>query len=209
MKQVGTGLFLKRCLDVAVAGPALVLGAPLMAGVAVVVRATMGSPVVFAQVRPGRGGAPFTIYKFRTMREAFDERGAPLPDADRLTAVGRFLRATSLDELPQLLNVLRGELSLVGPRPLLVRYLGRYSPEQARRHDVLPGITGWAQVHGRNAITWQEKLALDVWYVDHWSLLLDLRILAKTALSVVRRDGISQDGHVTMPEFMGDSTSLN
>jgi lipopolysaccharide/colanic/teichoic acid biosynthesis glycosyltransferase len=175
-----------------------------MAGVAVAVRATMGAPVAFAQTRPGRGGEPFTIYKFRTMRDAVDARGNPLPDAERVTPLGSALRATSLDELPQLLNVLRGELSLVGPRPLLMRYMTRYSRTQARRHDVLPGITGWAQINGRNAITWTEKFELDVWYVDNWSPLLDLRILALTALRVLRREGIAQEGHVTMPEFMGD-----
>lgn len=204
MKQAGLPLFLKRALDVAVAGVGLVATAPVMAGVAVAVRATMGSPVVFAQVRPGRDGVPFTIYKFRTMRDAVDAGGRPLPDDQRLTSLGKMLRATSLDELPQLLNVLRGELSLVGPRPLLMRYMTRYSKTQARRHEVVPGITGWAQVNGRNAITWNEKLRLDVWYVDHWSLGLDLRILASTALRVVRSDGIAQEGHVTMPEFMGD-----
>lgn len=141
--------------------------------------------------------------KFRTMRSAVGVDGKPLPDAERLTALGRFLRASSLDELPQLWNVVHGDLSLVGPRPLLMQYLPRYTPEQARRHDVLPGITGWAQVNGRNAISWDEKFARDVWYVDHWSLLLDLRILALTLLRVVRRQGIAQEGHVTMPEFTG------
>jgi lipopolysaccharide/colanic/teichoic acid biosynthesis glycosyltransferase len=204
MKQTGLPFLLKRALDVTVAATGLVLGAPVMAGVAVAVRATMGAPVVFAQTRPGRSGKPFTIYKFRTMRDALDARGNPLPDDERLTALGKMLRASSLDELPQLLNVLRGELSLVGPRPLLMRYMSRYSRAQARRHDVVPGITGWAQINGRNAITWDEKFRLDVWYVDHWSLALDLRILALTALRVVRREGIAQEGHATMPEFMGD-----
>ena len=206
MKQAGLALLAKRALDVTVAAAGLVIGAPIIAGVALAVRATMGAPVVFAQTRPGRGGKPFTIYKFRTMRMAVDAAGEPLADADRLTAVGSFLRAASLDELPQLLNVLRGELSLVGPRPLLLRYMNRYSRTQARRHDVLPGITGWAQINGRNAIGWNEKLGLDVWYVDHWSPLLDLQILARTAKRVVTRDGIVQVGHVTMTEFMGDSS---
>ena len=206
MKQVGLPFFAKRALDVAVAAAGLVVGAPIIAAVALTVRATMGSPVVFAQVRPGRGGKPFTIYKFRTMRDAVDAAGEPLADAERLTAVGAFLRAASLDELPQLVNVLRGELSLVGPRPLLMRYMSRYSRTQARRHEVIPGITGWAQVNGRNAISWSEKLELDVWYVDHWSPLLDLEILARTARSVLAREGIAQDGHVTMTEFMGDSS---
>ena len=204
MKQAGLPFLLKRALDVTVAATGLVLGAPVMAVVAATVRATMGTPVVFAQTRPGRAGKPFTIYKFRTMRDAVDAAGNPLPDDMRLTSVGKMLRATSLDELPQLLNVLRGELSLVGPRPLLMRYMSRYSPEQGRRHEVVPGITGWAQINGRNAIAWGEKFQLDVWYVDHWSPLLDLRILAMTALRVLRREGVAQEGHVTMPEFMGN-----
>ena len=204
MKQRGLPLLLKRAFDVSAAATGLVLGAPLMSAVAIAVRFTMGSPVVFAQTRPGRRGKPFTIYKFRSMRDAVDRQGNPLPDEARLTPLGRALRATSLDELPQLLNVVRGELSLVGPRPLLMHYLTRYSAEQSRRHDVLPGITGWAQVNGRNAISWGEKLRLDVWYVDHWSPLLDVRILAQTARRVLRRDGVAQEGHATMPEFMGD-----
>jgi lipopolysaccharide/colanic/teichoic acid biosynthesis glycosyltransferase len=179
---------------------------PVLLAVAAVIRVRMGAPVFFVQERPGLGGRIFRVVKFRTMRNAVGRDGALLPDAERLTALGRFLRATSLDELPQLWNVLRGELSLVGPRPLLVQYLPRYTPEQARRHDVLPGITGWAQVNGRNALSWDEKFALDVWYVDHWSFVLDLKILGLTLLSVVRRDGISQDGHVTMPEFMGSAS---
>jgi sugar transferase EpsL len=193
----------KRALDLAVGGAALVVLAPALAATAIAVRRSMGAPVLFRQERPGLRGAPFTVLKFRSMRDAHDDRGRPLPDSERLTSVGRFLRATSLDELPQLWNVVRGDLSLVGPRPLLMQYLARYSPEQARRHAVKPGITGWAQVNGRNAISWDEKFALDVWYVDHWSLWLDLKILALTALKVVRRDGIAQQGHVTMSEFMG------
>ena len=204
MKQIGLPFLLKRALDVTAAATGLVLAAPVLAAVAVSVRVTMGAPVVFSQTRPGRGGKPFTIYKFCTMREAVDARGNPLPDEERLTPLGKALRATSLDELPQLYNVLRGDLSLVGPRPLLMRYLRRYSPEQARRHDVIPGITGWAQVNGRNDIEWGQKLRLDIWYVDNWSPLLDLRILAMTALRVVKPVGISKEGHVTMPEFMGD-----
>jgi sugar transferase EpsL len=197
----------KRALDLAVGGGALVVLAPALAVTAIAVRRTMGAPVLFRQERPGLRGAPFTVLKFRSMRDAHDERGRPLPDSERLTSVGHFLRATSLDELPQLWNVVRGELSLIGPRPLLMQYLPRYSPEQARRHDMKPGITGWAQVNGRNAISWDEKFALDVWYVDHWSLWLDLKILALTALKVVKRDGIAQQGHVTMPEFMGSEAS--
>jgi lipopolysaccharide/colanic/teichoic acid biosynthesis glycosyltransferase len=175
----------------------------VLAAVAVAIRVRMGSPVLFRQDRPGLQGRPFRLAKFRTMRAAAGPTGRPLPDGERLTALGRFLRASSLDELPQLWNVLAGDLSLVGPRPLLMQYLARYSPEQARRHEVRPGITGWAQVNGRNALSWEEKFALDVWYVDHWSLALDLRILALTALQVLRRSGISREGYATMPEFMG------
>jgi lipopolysaccharide/colanic/teichoic acid biosynthesis glycosyltransferase len=204
-KQQGRAALLKRALDLAVAGLALVVASPVLAAVAGAIRLSMRGPVLFVQERPGRGGSPFRIVKFRTMTGAVDSAGAPLPDGQRLTRLGRFLRTTSLDELPQLWNVLRGDLSLVGPRPLLMHYLPLYSPEQARRHDVLPGITGWAQVNGRNAISWDEKLALDVWYVDHWSLALDLRILLLTALRVVKRDGISRAGHATTPEFMGSA----
>jgi lipopolysaccharide/colanic/teichoic acid biosynthesis glycosyltransferase len=203
MKQAGAALFFKRALDVSVAAATLVATAPVMLAAAAAIRVSMGSPVVFSQARPGRGGVPFKIYKFRTMRDAVDARGHPLPDAERLTPLGKALRATSIDELPQLWNVLRGDVSLVGPRPLLMQYLPRYDKEQARRHDVLPGITGWAQINGRNAISWEEKFRLDVWYVDHWSPLLDLKILALTGLRVLRREGISQAGHVTMTEFMG------
>ena len=159
--------------------------------------------MLFRQDRPGLHGRPFEVLKFRTMLDAAGPDGRPLPDAERLTGLGRFLRRTSLDELPQLWNVLRGDISLVGPRPLLMQYLPRYSPEQARRHEVCPGITGWAQVNGRNALTWEEKFELDVWYVDHWSLALDLRILAMTAWRVLRGAGVAQAGHATMPEFMG------
>ncbi|MEM9116399.1 MAG: sugar transferase [Cyanobacteria bacterium P01_F01_bin.56] len=166
----------------------------------------MGRPIFFAQPRPGYQGHIFTFYKFRTMTSQRDSRGVLLPDNMRLTAFGRFLRATSLDELPQLWNILLGDMSFVGPRPLLVKYLGRYTPEQARRHEVKPGITGWAQVNGRNAIDWEEKFSLDVWYVDHWSLWLDLKILGLTLLTVIRRQGINQTGQATMSEFQGDST---
>jgi len=193
----------KRLFDVVGAGAALVATAPLLAGVAVLVRLRMGSPVLFRQVRPGLGGRPFTIYKFRTMRDATGAGGAPLPDAARLTPFGQLLRETSLDELPELLNVLAGSMSLVGPRPLLVEYLDRYTPEQARRHLVKPGITGWAQIHGRNAISWEEKFALDCWYVEHQSLALDLYILARTVIAVLRREGIAHEGSATMPPFLG------
>ena len=179
---------------------------PLLLILTVLVRLKLGRPVFFRQTRPGLGGRPFSLVKFRTMTDARDAHGALLPDSARLTAFGRFLRAASLDELPELANVLRGEMSLVGPRPLLMQYLSRYAPEQARRHDVLPGITGWAQIHGRNALTWEEKFRLDVWYVDHWSLALDVRILLATLAKVVRREGISQPGHATAAEFMGSPT---
>jgi len=162
-----------------------------------------GSPVLFRQVRPGYRGRLFELYKFRSMTEARDIQGRLLPDEQRLTRWGRFLRATSLDELPELLNVLRGEMSLIGPRPLLVQYLERYTPEQARRHEVLPGITGWAQVNGRNVLTWEDKFHLDVWYVDHWSFWLDLKILSLTLWKVLTREGISQVGHATAREFVG------
>jgi lipopolysaccharide/colanic/teichoic acid biosynthesis glycosyltransferase len=174
--------------------------------VAIAIRWYLGSPVLFRQVRPGFNGRPFTLFKFRTMRDTRDKHGALLTDSDRLTLVGRLLRSISMDELPQLWNVLRGEMSLVGPRPLLMQYLDLYSPEQARRHNVLPGITGWAQIKGRNAITWEQKFELDVWYVDHWSFWLDVKILWKTLITVIKRDGISQDGHATIPEFSGPPT---
>lgn len=203
VKQSGLGLLVKQTIDRTVGLLGLAATAPILGAAAVAVRATMGGPVFFSQVRPGKHGKPFRIYKLRTMTDARDAAGKLLPDADRLTALGRFLRASSIDELPQLLNVARGEMSLVGPRPLLTEYLDRYSPEQARRHDVLPGITGWAQVRGRNALTWEEKFALDVHYVDNWSLLFDARILAETALKVVRPDGVAHAGFVTMPLFMG------
>jgi sugar transferase EpsL len=195
----------KRLTDLVLALAAMPLLLPLMALLALLVRLTIGSPVLFRQRRPGINAEPFTILKFRTMREAWDASGRPLPDADRLTAFGRFLRSTSLDELPELFNVVRGEMSLVGPRPLLMQYLSRYSREQARRHEVLPGITGWAQINGRNAMSWEDKFACDLWYVEHQSLWLDVKILVRTILKTLRREGISQEGHVTAPEFMGSS----
>ncbi|HRE46501.1 MAG TPA: sugar transferase [Aggregatilineales bacterium] len=193
----------KRAVDLVATILGIIILSPLFLLVWVLVRQKLGSPALFKQPRPGLGGRIFTIYKFRTMTDARDASGALLPDAQRLTAFGRFLRGTSLDELPELFNVLRGEMSLVGPRPLMVQYLTRYSPEQARRHDVPPGITGLAQIGGRNAITWEQKFALDVWYVDHYSLWLDLKIILITLWKVIRREGISSDGHATMPEFMG------
>jgi sugar transferase EpsL len=193
----------KRAMDLALTVPALIVLSPLFALVALAVRASLGSPVIFRQRRPGMHERPFTLYKFRTMRDARDGQGALLPDARRLTRLGAFLRATSLDELPELANVLRGDMSLVGPRPLLMEYLPLYSPEQRRRHDVRPGVTGLAQVNGRNALTWREKFALDIEYVDHISVGLDLRILLLTIGSVVRSEGISHSGHVTMQPFRG------
>jgi lipopolysaccharide/colanic/teichoic acid biosynthesis glycosyltransferase len=201
--QRGPRLIVKRLADRAAAAVGLVVTAPILATTALAIRATMGSPVLFRQRRPGYRGQLFELIKFRTMRNAIGPDGTPLPDAERLTRLGRFRRSTSLDELPQLVNVLRGELSLVGPRPLLVKYLERYTAEQARRHDVMPGITGWCQVNGRNALDWETKLALDVWYVENWSLVLDAKILARTVLHVLRREGISREGHATMPEFQG------
>jgi len=189
-------------VDVVVGVGALIILAPVLLLLAVVVRGTIGPPVLFRQLRPGKGGRPFTILKFRTMRIS---NGCPEDDAARLTTAGRALRALSLDELPELLNVVKGDMSLVGPRPLLMQYLGRYTPEQTRRHDVRPGMTGWAQVNGRNALTWEEKFHFDVWYVDHCSLSLDLKILAMTIWKLATRDGISQPGHVTATEFLGSS----
>lgn len=207
MEQRGLALALKRAIDVSVAGAVLVVAAPILAAAAVAIAATDGLPVLFRQPRPGREGSPFTLFKFRTMRTSPKKEGLPQFDGERLTRVGKALRGASIDELPQLWNVLRGDMSLVGPRPLLMRYLDRYTPDQARRHAVLPGITGWAQVNGRNALSWDAKFALDVWYVDHWSPWLDVQILARTAVSVVMRRGISSKGHVTMEEFMGNATA--
>lgn len=207
MKQAGIALFVKKTFDRTVALGALVATAPVMAVAAVSVRVTMGGPVLFRQLRPGKSGRPFRIFKMRTMTQERGPDGELLPDAQRLTPLGRFLRSTSVDELPQLFNVLAGDLSLVGPRPLLMQYLPLYSKEQARRHDVMPGITGWAQIHGRNSISWEEKFAYDVWYVDHWSPWLDLRILATTCLWVLRRKGISAAGESTMPNFTGAATA--
>jgi sugar transferase EpsL len=197
------GEFLKRLLDVIGSSVALGLTAPVMLGVAAAVRATMGGPVFFRQRRPGLHGELFELVKFRTMRLATPGEDPLRTDAVRLTPLGSFLRSTSLDELPTFLNVLRGDMSLVGPRPLLPQYLARYSPTQARRHEVRPGITGLAQVKGRNALSWEDKFALDVWYVDHRSFALDLKILMMTALRIVQRNGIGHGAQPTMPEFMG------
>lgn len=193
----------KRLLDFCLAATCLVLLAPLLSALTLLVRWRLGSPVFFRQDRPGLHGQPFRLCKFRTMTDARDANGTLLPDADRLPAFGRWLRSTSLDELPELWNILRGDMSFVGPRPLLTRYLARYSNRQARRHDVRPGLTGWAQIHGRNSVTWEDRLERDVWYVDHVTFLLDLRILFATLGKVLRRDGISAVGEATMPEFTG------
>ncbi len=201
------GAFGKRLVDLALTTLLLIVLAPLILAMAVLVRLKLGFPVLFCQQRPGLRGKPFSMYKFRTMTDERDAAGYLLPDAQRLTRLGRFLRSTSLDELPELYNVLRGDMSLVGPRPLLMKYLDRYTPEQTRRHEVKPGITGWAQVNGRNAITWENKFALDVWYVDHLSWWLDMRIMALTLWRIVRREGISQPGQATMEEYMGSETS--
>ena len=193
----------KRIVDIGVSGVALLALAPILLLLAFLELANHGYPLLFAQTRPGIHGKPFRIYKFRTMRNTRDAHGRLLSDAERLTAFGRFMRAWSLDELPELWNVLKGDMSLVGPRPLLMEYLDRYTPEQARRHNVRPGITGWAQVNGRNALSWDDKFKLDVWYVDNQSLWLDMRILALTVWQVLARRGISAEGHATMPPFEG------
>jgi sugar transferase EpsL len=193
----------KRALDLSLAVPALVVFAPVGAAVGAVARTKLGSPVLFRQKRPGRNEEIFEIIKFRTMTDARDSSGALLADDQRLTPFGRLLRRTSLDELPTLWNVVRGDMSLVGPRPLLVQYLDRYTPEQHRRHEVAPGITGWAQVNGRNALTWDEKFKLDLWYVENLSLRTDLAILFRTVAQVLGQRGISAEGHPTMPDFMG------
>ena len=194
----------KRLVDLTATCLGLIILSPILLVLVVCLRVLHGSPILFRQKRPGYQGILFINYKFRTMTEARDPTGNFLPDSDRLTPIGRFLRTTSLDELPELFNVLRGEMSLVGPRPLLLQYLTRYSPEQMRRHDVYPGITGWAQVNGRNALDWPSRLSLDVWYVDHWSFWLDIKILLLTLWKVLKREGINQPGQATVEEFMGN-----
>jgi len=195
--------FPKRLFDLLVTTLGLIIILPLMLVLSLLVWIFLGTPVLFRQQRPGYKGRPFITYKFRTMTDRCGPDGNLLPDPERLTPFGRFLRSTSLDDLPQLFNVLRGEMSLVGPRPLLMQYLKRYTPEQMRRHDVLPGITGWAQINGRNTLDWENKFRLDVWYVDHWSLWLDTKILILTPWKVFKREGINQPGHVTAEEFKG------
>ncbi len=204
MRQRGWRALVKRTVDIVGAGSALVACAPVILVVGAAIKWAMPGPTLFRQKRPGRDGRSFEIFKFRTMSEESDSDGRLLSDDQRLTQLGKFLRATSLDELPQLFNVLRGDISFVGPRPLLTKYLPLYDTNQARRHDVMPGITGWAQIHGRNAIAWDEKLALDVWYVDNWSLVLDMRIAVRTCSYVLKREGITRGaGFATTEEFTG------
>jgi sugar transferase EpsL len=198
MKQI-----LKRIIDIIASFTGLLLICPVLLITAVMVRFKLGSPVLFKQQRPGLNGESFYMYKFRTMTDQRDEQGKLLPDEQRLPKFGQLLRSTSLDELPELLCVLKGDMSLVGPRPLMMKYLPRYTPEQARRHEMKPGITGWAQINGRNAISWEDRFKLDVWYVDNWNVWLDIKILFKTVMSVFQREGIVQEGHVTMTEFLG------
>jgi len=193
--------FAKRVFDMAVATAGILITAPLMAAVAATIRSQMGIPIFFKQIRPGYNAKPFVMYKFRTMNEDRDSKTKLRPDSERLTSLGSFLRSTSFDELPELINVLKGEMSLVGPRPLLMQYLERYTPEQARRHEVKPGITGWAQVNGRNGITWEQKFEHDVWYVEHAGFWLDLKIIGMTIWKILKREGISQRGHATTEEF--------
>jgi lipopolysaccharide/colanic/teichoic acid biosynthesis glycosyltransferase len=193
----------KRILDLFLTIPGILILSPVFFLISILVLINNGTPIVFRQKRPGYLEKPFWVYKFRTMTDVRDVDNNLLPDGERITRLGRFLRSSSLDDLPELFNILRGEMSWVGPRPLLMQYLERYSPEQARRHEVLPGITGWAQVNGRNALTWEEKFNLDVWYVDHWSFGLDIKILLITVIKVLRREGINQPGHATAEEFMG------
>jgi len=195
---------LKRVLDIAVSAIAIVVLSPMILLLILAVRIFLGSPILFRQLRPGRDGKPFEMMKFRTMLELRGENGELLPDSDRLSPFGRWLRSTSLDEIPEIWNILRGDMSLVGPRPLLMAYLPLYSAKQARRHEVRPGLTGWAQINGRNALQWSEKFELDVWYVDNQSFMLDMKILILTVLRVIKKDGISAAGEATMPAFTGD-----
>lgn len=203
MERFRASQLAKRALDLVIALPALVLLSPLMLGIGILIAVKLGPPVFFRQVRPGLHGKPFTLVKFRTMVDVRDADGTLRADGERLTPFGRWLRSTSLDELPELWNVIIGDMSIVGPRPLLMDYLPLYSPEQSRRHDVRPGLTGWAQINGRNALDWEQKLAMDTWYVRNRNFCLDLRILALTVRSVLRREGISAEGSATMPPFLG------
>ena len=196
-------LKLKRLIDIFGSLIGLALSSPIIIVISIIIYFTMGRPIFFKQVRPGLKGKPFVIYKFRTMLDLRDEKGNLLPDEKRLTTIGKFLRSTTSDELPEFWNVLKGDMSLVGPRPLLMEYLDRYTPEQARRHNVKPGMTGWAQINGRNAISWEEKFKLDVWYVDNWNIFLDLKIILLTILKVLKREGINQPGRATVDYFRG------
>ena len=209
MSKYKTQMIIKRLMDIIFAITGLVLLSPLLLILAVAIRLKLGSPVLFCQQRPGLNGKLFTVFKFRTMTNAKDSEGNLLPDSERLPPFGRFLRSASLDELPELLNVLRGQMSLVGPRPLMTKYLDRYTPQQARRHNVKPGITGWAQINGRNTLSWDEKFTLDTWYVDNWTTLLDLKILLKSLVLVFKRSDINQDGRATVDEFMGTKQDDN
>ena len=200
--------YIKRLMDIVLSGGALLVLSPVLLVTAALVRSRLGSPVIFRQARPGKHGEIFHLYKFRTMTDERDAEGTLLPDEMRLTAFGKKLRALSLDELPELVNILRGDMSIVGPRPLLVKYLPRYSPEQRRRHDVTPGLTGWAQVNGRNAISWEKKFELDVWYVEHISFWLDVKIIVMTVMKVLRREGISGENAATMEEFKGSEVGV-
>ena len=199
----------KRIFDLVATSLGLLILSPFMIITAFSIWIKLGRPILFRQLRPGYLGEPFWLNKFRTMKDKHDQEGKMLPDQQRLTKFGRFLRTTSIDELPEFFNVLRGDMSIVGPRPLLMQYLDRYSPEQARRHNVVPGITGWAQVNGRNILSWEDKFRLDVWYVDNWSFWLDIKILFKSLWKVLSREGISQPGHVTSEEFMGNGETWN
>lgn len=196
---------IKRFFDFIIATVALIVLSPVLVLVSILIRQKLGSPVLFRQIRPGQYGKPFEMIKFRTMRDAVDHQGNPLPDSERLTPFGKMLRSTSLDELPELWNVIKGEMSIVGPRPLLMEYLPLYSPEQARRHELKPGMTGWAQINGRNAIGWDEKFKLDTWYVEHQSIWLDIKIMLLTVKKVLIRDGISAEGEATMSKFTGSN----
>ncbi len=194
----------KRLFDVIFASIGIIITSPLLLLISILCWIFQGRPILFKQLRPGLNNKPFNIYKFRSMKDVYDANGKLLPDEQRITRFGQFLRSTSLDELPSLFNVIKGDMSIVGPRPLLMQYLGRYNPEQARRQHVLPGITGWSQINGRNAISWEEKFRYDVWYVDNWSLWLDIKIIIITIWKVLKREGINQKGHATMEEFMGN-----
>lgn len=197
--------FSKRLLDIIISALILMLASPFLLITALVILVSYGPPIFFVHERPGKEGKPFKLIKFRSMRDARDQEGNILADAERITRFGQFMRRTSIDELPEFYNVLRGDMSLVGPRPLLMQYLQRYSAEQARRHDVLPGVTGWAQINGRNAISWDDKFKYDLWYIDHWTFWLDIKIIFLTIWKVLKGDGISQPGRATMDEFMGNA----